>query len=103
MDDKALDDIVSSAPSEEEARRYRGIAKNWLPLPDSIKRVRLRFGHDHDGDPAVWIILYIIDDLSKTDTEIAEISSYGDRFRDDVIQADTGRWPFVRMEEEANA
>lgn len=102
MNDSSLDDIVSDASSEEEYRIYKEIAtrRNWLPLPNIVERVRLRFGQDADGDPAVWIILYIHDDLTKTDQEIAELSKLGDRLRDDIIEAKTGRWPFVRIEED---
>jgi len=102
VNDPNLDEITSSAPSNEEAQPYKDIMirKNWLPLPPFVQRIRLRFGDDADGDPVVWVILSIKDDLSKTEEEIAELSKLKDRFRDDIIEANTGRWPFTRIEDD---
>lgn len=97
-----LDEIVWGATSIEEAGRFKKIITemNWLPLPKSVERLQVQFGNDADGDAVVWVVLFIKDDMRKTDQEIKELSELGDRFRNDIINSNTGRWPLIRIAEE---
>lgn len=100
MADLNTDEIAPGAASVEEAQLFQDIARRWMPLPDEIRRVHFRFGEASDGTPAVWIVAVVPDDLTPSKEKIRTLSRIMESFRTDVEEADTDRWPYIRIETE---
>jgi hypothetical protein len=100
MAELTVDEIAPGAASAEEAKLFHDLARRWMPLPDGIRRVHFRFGEASDGAPAVWIIVVMPEDLKPSKEKIRTISKVTQSFRDDVLAAETDRWPYIRIETE---
>ena len=92
--------ISSGAASGEEARFFHELSRKWTPLSDTIRRVEFRFGEDSDHSPAVWITIVTPSDLNPSKEKIDEIHEAGEKFRTEVLNSDTKRWPYVDIRTE---
>ncbi len=92
-----MDQIYNGLVSPDEAELFDAIARKWEPLPKEIKRVYFRFGEDSGGDPAVWITAVVPEDLKPSKEKINALYEATQAFRNEVFQADTGRWPYIEI------
>jgi len=92
-----MDQIYNGLVSTDEAELFEEIARKWEPLPKEIKRVYFRYGEDSDGYPAVWINLVVPEDLNPSKKKIDALYQATQVFSNDVVEADTGRWPYIKI------
>jgi hypothetical protein len=65
-------------------------------FPQDVLRVECRFGKDSAGEPAVWIILVVHDDLKPSKSKIERLRRVAEEVRS-VIHNESTRWPFVEI------
>jgi hypothetical protein len=85
---------------EAQARAYYEIIGRHTDLPDGVTSVGLRFGDDHMGEPALWIVLKAYDDLNPSREKISSINRFTDKIREEMFALGYDRWPFIRIEAE---
>lgn len=68
-----------------------------IQLPKSVKNVRLEFGADSAGAPAVWIYLAIEDDVSPSKKKLTELSKFADTIKAQILDSSSSYWPYVRL------
>jgi len=91
----------SGAASAAEARRFQEILERSRPLPEGVRRVGFRYGEDHSGSPAVWIVITAHDDLKPSQEKITALRRYSNKLRDEFQGSGTDRWPYVTIETES--
>ena len=96
-----LGEINPGAASIGEAELFRDIAQKWAPLvSDEISRIDFRYGESSDGSPAVWITVVVPADLRPSKDKINALNRATESIRKDILEADTDRWPYVKIETE---
>ena len=91
------DDLITGDASIEEIALFRSIAAKWLPFPEGIRRVRFDFKDASDGTPSVWITAIVADEDALTDENVRKLVTETERFRRDVIDAGSERWPYTSV------
>ncbi|MBI1776607.1 MAG: hypothetical protein HYR63_14775 [Proteobacteria bacterium] len=72
-----------------------------LKLPAGVKRFELQFGDDSTGDPAVWVLFIIDDDLNPSPKKVSEFSKLAQEVTADLLaklpKKGIERWPYVQF------
>jgi len=88
------------AASLEEEQALADVVQRHRPWPDGVRDVKLRFGVDSAGEPAVWIVVVARDELNPSRERITAISDFADKIRSDIRRTGSELWPFVAIEAE---
>jgi hypothetical protein len=83
--------------SGDEALFFRDLMEKWS---NQRYRLQFRFGEDSDGEPAVWITLFVQPDVNPSRETINEIDQLSESIRNEVINSDFRRWPYIQVKTE---
>jgi hypothetical protein len=87
---------LSGAASVAEARRIRSLV-NGFKRPRGVLTWNAEYGEDSTGDPAVWIWFHFKDEDGVSQRKIEELTDFVEAVRSKLLQANLGRWPYVRF------
>jgi hypothetical protein len=90
----------SGAASGEEGVFFRDLMAKWGGAGGTRRRLEFRSGEDEDGSLAVWITIFVPADLSPSKQTLEELGRISDKIREEVINSDFGRWPYVQIKTE---
>ena len=66
-----------------------------LGPPSGITSYDVEFGADSEGEPAVWVIMYVENDADDT---VTAATAFARRLQHDLLSRDYGRaWPYIRF------
>jgi hypothetical protein len=66
-----------------------------LSPPEQVKDITVDIGADSNDDPAVWISLYVDEEVS--DAVISELSRFAQRVKEKILRSQHDIWPYVTV------
>lgn len=96
-------DTVQDGASEQEHRAVEAAVQRQ-PTPPFVKGFDVRFGEDHDGDPAVWVLFHLEPDEARSMTgerwaalrnRVPEMNALSSSVRAAVSDAAPGRLAYT--------
>ncbi len=91
-----MDAWVEESVRTEEERIIRDTLLAFA-RPASIEDVRIEFGEDHSGHPAVWVWLIVPDSLALDSPEWDAAYMYCDAVDTALVQRRLTHWPYVSL------
>jgi hypothetical protein len=88
---------ISAELEEEKARQL--VAE--VSLPPEIVKVDIRSGNDWSGDPALWVTLWVRDDLEFSQQIADRLNNAAKEVRFKLIGAQFSRFPYITLDQAA--
>jgi hypothetical protein len=87
--------------AEEQDQFEKEKAQQFIaetPRLPGVDPVRIDFGRDHTGDPAMWIVFHVSPDL-KFDMNMADrFNDYDSVIQTKILHGGLKRFPYTRLE-----
>lgn len=80
---------------EEKAAAEKIIAET--PLFRGIESIRVELGHDHTGDPALWLMIQRGRDATSDDAWFRDLNEYIFELSQKIGEAGVTRFPYTRL------
>jgi hypothetical protein len=92
---------ASDTASIEEANRINEVVTHRT-FPPGLRTtgIDVKFGEDHSGRPAVWILLPVEREYENPPGKwITEVRDFVNRLRDDLLNEDLEHWPYIDLKQ----
>ena len=86
--------------AEDEAQLEKQKAEQIIadtPLMDGIESITVELGDDHDGDPAMWLVFHLRNDLNPDDYWRNRFNEYSGEMGMRIIHSGLTRFPYTRL------
>jgi len=67
------------------------------PLMDGVEGVSVELGNDHTGDPAMWLVFHLRNDLNADDNWLRSFNAYSSQLGMRIIHSGLTRFPYTRL------
>ncbi len=91
---------LAGAASGEEAKFFRDLSQKFAGRVSDNARMGFRFGEDSDGQPAVWVTLYVPSDLDPNPRTVGNLKRISEDIRTEILSSEFERWPYVQIRTE---
>ena len=96
----SLEDSIKEAQkfgaSVEEARLIHNLVQANT-APSAVRTFKLKFGPDSANNRAVWINLFVDEDLHPSREKISELNKVANRIRSLLLNEKLDFWPYVEI------
>jgi hypothetical protein len=88
--------------AEDEGQLEKAAAEQIIantPLIDGIESVTVELGQDHDGDPALWLVFHMRQnlDLGPKDPWFDPFNEFSNQIGMRIIDSGFTRFPYIRL------
>jgi hypothetical protein len=91
----------------ERGRQIESRARDFVEsfvgkrLPGEVRQVNVALGADHDGDPALFIDLFVLDDEHATAGKVEQFSNAISELQSIISLESDGYFPYIKLRKSA--
>jgi hypothetical protein len=91
--DVAIEEATKFGASVEEAKRVHSVVSaNTTP---DIQGFQVKYGPDSNDELAIWVRLFVDENLSLSDEKVANLNRTATKIRSELLKENLRLWPYV--------